>query len=105
METGKATPVSASMKQLSAVHGTFEIALAVHKLPRLSSSEQLAAVEGPHWQVATPSLTTSKASSTLSLRAQENSLAGDKWAPLVEALSNAYSNETPSGAVLMGIVR
>lgn len=39
----------------------------------------------------------------LSERARENSIAGDKWTPLVEALSNVYSKTNPDGAVLMGI--
>lgn len=39
----------------------------------------------------------------LSQRAKQNGLAGDKWAPLVEALSNVYSDENPNGTVLMGI--
>lgn len=40
----------------------------------------------------------------LSTRAQQNASAGDKWAPLVAALSNVYHEATnPDGAVLMGI--
>lgn len=45
----------------------------------------------------------SSSSPPLSERAIENSRAGDKWAPLVEALSDVYSETNPDGAVLMGI--